>query len=70
MFSVRSVALFRQDSWINISYQSPAGMNVRMEAEDILRIRQQATTDEDINWEDFVCAVITVMSEVYSTVTA
>jgi hypothetical protein len=41
--------------------QSPAGKNVSMEAEDIVGIRHQATIGEEIaNWEDFVCAVVTV----------
>jgi hypothetical protein len=40
----------RIDSWSNESFvrQSPAGKNVSMEAEDIVGIRYQATTDEDI----------------------
>jgi hypothetical protein len=36
--------------------QSTAGKNVSTEAENIVGIRHQATTDEDIaNREDFVC---------------
>jgi hypothetical protein len=39
--------------------QSPAGKNVSTEAEDIVEIPHQATTDEDTtNVEEFVRAVV------------
>jgi hypothetical protein len=39
--------------------QSLAGQNVSTEAEDILEIRDQATTSEDTtDWEDLVRAVV------------
>jgi hypothetical protein len=39
--------------------QSPAGKNVSMEAEDIVEIRYQATTDEDTaDLEDLVCSLV------------
>jgi hypothetical protein len=40
----------RVDSWNNVLVvrQSPAGKDVSTEAEDIVGIRYQATTDEDI----------------------
>jgi hypothetical protein len=40
---------YKQDSWSNelIVGQSPAGKNVSTEAEDIVGIRQQATTGKD-----------------------
>jgi hypothetical protein len=39
------------------------------EAEDIVGIRHQATTSEDIaNWENFMCAVVTVMFGVRNSV--
>jgi hypothetical protein len=42
--------------------QSPAGKNVSKEAEDMVEIRHQATTGEDVaNGEDFMCAVIIVI---------
>jgi hypothetical protein len=38
--------------------QSPAGKNVSMETEDIVEIRNQATTGEDTTaWEDLASAV-------------
>jgi hypothetical protein len=52
------------DSWSNelVVRHSPAGKNVSMEAEDIVGICHQATTSKDIaNWEDFMCAVVTVI---------
>jgi hypothetical protein len=49
--------------------QSPAGKNVSTEAEDIVGIRHQATTGEDIaNCEDFMCAVVTVIFGVCNSV--
>jgi hypothetical protein len=48
-------------SWSNelVVRQSPAGMNVGMEAETIVEIHHQATTSEDTAaWEDLVCAVV------------
>jgi hypothetical protein len=49
--------------------QSPAGKNVSTEAEDTVEIRYQATTGEDIaNWEDFTCAVVTVIFGVCNSV--
>jgi hypothetical protein len=51
--------------------QSPAGKNVSTEAADIAAIRYPATTGEDItNYEDFICAVVTVICEVCRTVRA
>jgi hypothetical protein len=39
------------------------------EAEDIVEICHQATTGEDkANWEDFMCAVVTVIFGVYNSV--
>jgi hypothetical protein len=41
---------------------SPAGKNVGAEAEDIVGIRYQATTDEDLkDWEHFLRAVMNSM---------
>jgi hypothetical protein len=49
--------------------QSPADMKVSAEAEDIVRIRHQASTGEDIaNSEDFIYAVITVTFGVWNSV--
>jgi hypothetical protein len=64
---------YKQGSWSRelVVRQSSASKNMSMEAEDIVRIRHQATTGEDIaNWEDFVCAVVIVISEVCTTVKA
>jgi hypothetical protein len=37
--------------------------------EDIVEIRHQATTDEDIaHWEDFLCVVVTAMFEACNSV--
>jgi hypothetical protein len=50
--------------------QSPAGKNVSTEAEDTVGTRRQATTGEDIeNWEDFMCAVVTLIFGVCNSVT-
>jgi hypothetical protein len=40
---------FKQDNWSNelVVGQSPAGNNLSTEAEDIVGIHHQATTDED-----------------------
>jgi hypothetical protein len=39
--------------------QSPAGKKVRMEAEDIVGIRHQVTTDEGtVEWEDLLLAIV------------
>jgi hypothetical protein len=46
---VRSVTrCYKQESWSNelVVGQSPAGMNVRTEAEDDVEIRHQTTTGE------------------------
>jgi hypothetical protein len=51
VFSVRSVLrYYQQDSWSNelVVRQSPDGTKVSTEAEDIVDIRHQATTSEDI----------------------
>jgi hypothetical protein len=51
----------RDDNWSNelVVGQSPAGKNVSTEAEDIVGIRHQATTGEDIaDWKDWVRAVV------------
>jgi hypothetical protein len=65
VFSVRAVLrCYQQDSWSNelVVRQSPAGTNVSTEAEDIVETRHQTTISEDIaNWEDFMCAVVTVI---------
>jgi hypothetical protein len=48
--------------WENelVMKQPPVGKNVSTEAKDIVRIRHQATTDEDAaDWEDSVRAVVT-----------
>jgi hypothetical protein len=62
VFSVRSVPrCYKQDSWGNelLVRQLPASKNERMEAEDIVGIRHQATTGEDIaDREDLVHAVV------------
>jgi hypothetical protein len=44
VFSVQSMLKCKQDGWSNESLmrQSPAGMNVSTEAEDIVGIRHQA----------------------------
>jgi hypothetical protein len=45
-----SESQFRVDSWSNalVVRQTPAGKNVSTEAEDIVGIRHQATTGEDM----------------------
>jgi hypothetical protein len=51
VLSVRSVSkCYELVSWSNdlVVTQSSAGKNVSMEAEDIVEIRHQATTDENI----------------------
>jgi hypothetical protein len=61
----------RVDSWSNelVVRESPAGKKVSTEAEDIVEIRPQATTGEDTaDWEEFMCAVVTVISGVCNTV--
>jgi hypothetical protein len=62
VFSVRSVPRrHKQDNWSNelVVGQSPAGKNVSTEADDIVRIRHQATTGEDTSdWEDVLRAVV------------
>jgi hypothetical protein len=72
MFSVRSVSrCYKQDSWSNelVVRQSPAGKNVSAEAEDIVGVRHPATTGEGIaNWEDFMCAVVTVIFGVCNSI--
>jgi hypothetical protein len=42
--------VIKQDTWSNefVMRQSPAGNNVSTEAEDIVGIRHQATTGEDV----------------------
>jgi hypothetical protein len=55
---VRSMSrCYKQDSWSNelVVVQSPTDKNVSTEAEDIVRIRHQATTGEDTT--DLVRAV-------------
>jgi hypothetical protein len=50
VFSVLSVPIcYTRDNWSNecVMGQSPAGKNVRTEAEDVVGIRHQATTGED-----------------------
>jgi hypothetical protein len=59
----------RVDSWNNelVVRQSPAGMNLSTEAEDIVGILHQASTGEDIaTSEDFIYsyAVVTMTFEV------
>jgi hypothetical protein len=52
------------DIWSNelVVRQSPADKKVSTEVEDIVGMRHQATTGEDIaNWQDFMCAVVTVI---------
>jgi hypothetical protein len=61
----------RVDSWINevVVRRSPAGKKVNTEAEDIVGIRHQATTGDDIaNWGGFICAVLTVIFGVCNSV--
>jgi hypothetical protein len=51
MFFVWSMPrCYKQDTWSNelVVRQSPAGKNVNMEAEDIVAIRHQAMTGEEI----------------------
>jgi hypothetical protein len=50
--------------------RSPAGKNVSMEAEDIVGIRHQETIEDMAKWENFRCAVVTVICEVCRTATA
>jgi hypothetical protein len=38
--------------------QSPAEKNMRMEAEDIVRIHHQAMTGEDNRLRDLVCPIV------------
>jgi hypothetical protein len=57
MFSTRPAPIcYKQDRWSNelVMRQSPAGKKLSTEEEDIVGIRQQATTGEDT--ED--CAVV------------
>jgi hypothetical protein len=57
MFSVRSVPrCYKQDNWSNelVVGEPPAGKNVNTEAEDIVGVRNQATTVEDTT----VCGVV------------
>jgi hypothetical protein len=66
-----SVSLLRVDIWSNelVVRQSSVGKNVSSNAEDIVAIRHQATTGEDIaNWEDFMCAAVTVILGVRNSV--
>jgi hypothetical protein len=74
VFTVRTVPRgYKQESWRNefLVRQLPFVKNVGMEAKDIVGIRHQATADEDIaDWEDFMCAVVTVICEVCRTVRA
>jgi hypothetical protein len=56
------------DSWSNelVVRWSRAGTNVSREAEDVIVVRHQATTDEDIpNWEDFIL-VYAAVSDLWS----
>jgi hypothetical protein len=50
----------RVDSWskVLVVRQSPAGKNVSPEAEDIVKIRHQATSEDT---KDFMCAMVTVI---------
>jgi hypothetical protein len=51
VFSVRSVArCYKKDGWSNelVVRQSPADKNVSKKAEDIVGIRDQESTSEDI----------------------
>jgi hypothetical protein len=53
----------RAESWSNElgERQSPVGKEVSAEAEDIVGIRYQATTGEDVvSWEDLACAVVRI----------
>jgi hypothetical protein len=59
VFSVRfMLRYYKQDNWSNelVVEQSPTGKNVRTEAEDVVRIRHQATAGEDI--ADLVRAIV------------
>jgi hypothetical protein len=59
---VRSVPrCYKQDNWSNelVVGQLPAGKNVSTEAEDIVKIRQHATTGENTaDWKDLIRAVV------------
>jgi hypothetical protein len=72
VFCVRFVPrCFKQDIWSNelVVRQSSAGKNLSKEAEDVIGIRYQAVTGEDIaNREDFLCAVVTVIFGVCNSV--
>jgi hypothetical protein len=66
-----SVAIWLLGDFDNelIVIQSPAGNNVKTEAEAIVGIRHQETTGEDLaNWEDFICGVVTGIFEVCNSV--
>jgi hypothetical protein len=73
-FSVRSVLrCYKQKTWSDelVVRQSPACKNVSTEAEDTIRINHLATAGKNVaNWEDFICAVVTVICEVCRTVSA
>jgi hypothetical protein len=62
VFYVRSVlSCYKQDIWSNelVVGQSIAAKNVSTEAEDIVRIREEATTGEDIaDLEELINAVV------------
>jgi hypothetical protein len=62
---------YKRDSWSNelVVSQSPANKKVNTEAQNIVGIRNQATTGEDIaNWEDFVYTAVIVMFGVCNSV--
>jgi hypothetical protein len=75
----RRPGAFRAESWVRgehleeqeaVSSFPPFSEDVNMEAKDMVGIRHQATTGEDIeNWEDFMCAVVTVIFEVFNSMT-
>jgi hypothetical protein len=60
VFSVRPAwRCYKRDSWSNelVVTQSPAGKEVNAEAEDIVGIRHQATTEDTANSENFTCSL-------------
>jgi hypothetical protein len=65
------VSQLRIDNWSNelVVIQSPDGENVSTETENIVGIRQQTSTGEDIaNREDYRCDVVTVIFGVCKSV--
>jgi hypothetical protein len=62
---------YKQDNWGNelVVGQSLTGKSMSTKTEDIVVIRHQATTGEDIaNWEELICAVVTVIFGMHNPV--